>query len=350
MTHKFSSIPLNKSILLLFTLFVLSSCDQKYVFKWETPIEINIDKPLNIQVIEEQNKTIDKIIYKLDGQEVKGNTTLDISKYRLGKHAIEAEVFYGSKSKVLTKIVTFLAAKEPKVYLFKIINTYPHDKGAYTQGLEYHNGFLYESTGKNGSSSLRKVDLKTGKVLQQIDVPAQYFAEGMTILNDKVYQLTWRENTGFVYNLSDFSQIGTFAYQKSKEGWGLTNDSKKLIKTDGTEKVWFLDAENQKEMGFIEAYTNQQSVTELNELEFIEGKIYANVYQKNIILILNPENGAIEGIVDLNDLEKEVRKTQDLVAQDEVLNGIAYDTQQKRIFVTGKHWSKLFEIQLIERP
>lgn len=350
MSHKFSPIPLLKSILMLFTLFVLISCDQKYVFKWETPIEIKVDQPLPIQVIEKQNKSIDKIIYKLDGQVIKGDKALDISAYRLGKHSLEAEIFYGSKSKVLNQIVTFMAAKEPKVYNFKIINTYPHDMGAYTQGLEYHNGFLYESTGKNGSSSLRKVDLKTGKVLQQIEVPSQYFAEGMTIFNDKVYQLTWRENTGFIYNLADFSQIGTFTYQKSKEGWGLTHDSQRLIKTDGTEKVWFLDPETQKEMGFVEAYTNQQSVPDLNELEFIEGEIFANVYQKNIILILNPENGAIEGIIDLNDLEIEVKKTQDLVAQDEVLNGIAYDAQQKRIFVTGKHWSKLFEIQLIERP
>jgi glutamine cyclotransferase len=350
MRHKFSPIPLLKSILLLFTLFVLISCDQKYAFKWETPVEINIDQPLPIQVIEKQNKSIDKIIYKLDGQEIKGDKALDISAYRLGKHSLEAEVFYGSKSKVLNQIVTFMAAKEPKVYNFKIINTYPHDVGAYTQGLEYHNGFLYESTGKNGSSSLRKVDLKTGKVLQQIEVPSQYFAEGMTILHDKIYQLTWRENTGFIYNLADFSQIGTFAYQKSKEGWGLTHDSQRLIKTDGTEKVWFLDPETQKEMGFVEAYTNQQSVPDLNELEFIEGKIFANVYQKNIILILNPENGAIEGVVDLNDLEKEVKKTQNLIPQDEVLNGIAYDESQKRIFVTGKHWGKLFEIQLIERP
>mgnify|MGYP002079393388 CR=1 FL=1 len=154
MSHKFSPIPLLKSILMLFTLFVLISCDQKYAFKWETPVEINVDQPLPIQVIEEQNKSIDNIIYKLDGQVIKGEKALDISAYRLGKHSLEAEIFYGSKTKVLNQIVTFMAAKEPKVYNFKIINTYPHDVGAYTQGLEYHNGFLHQSTGKNGSSSL----------------------------------------------------------------------------------------------------------------------------------------------------------------------------------------------------
>jgi glutamine cyclotransferase len=152
-----------------------------------------------------------------------------------------------------------------------------------------------------------------------------------------------------VYNLSDFKTLNTFNYQKSKEGWGLTHDTSHLIKTDGTEKVWFLNPKNQEEVSYIEAYTDTQSVPDLNELEFINGKIYANVYQKNIILILNPINGAIEGVVDLNPLEKEMRKSQRLVPQDEVLNGIAYDNENNRIFVTGKRWSKLFEIKIFER-
>ena len=143
--------------------------------------------------------------------------------------------------------------------------------------------------------------------------------------------------------------MNTFDYKNSREGWGLTHDDNFLIKTDGTERVWFLNPDTQEESHFIEAYTDKQSVTNLNELEYINGKVYANVYLKNIILILNHNNGAIEGVVDLNPLEKEVRKTQNLVQNDEVLNGIAYDAENDRIFVTGKRWGKLFEIEIFER-
>ena len=349
MSSNFNLLSLKSSIIILLILITLSSCEKKYTFTWDVPDTINIGEKLQIKLSESNNLPIDKMVFKLDGALIEKTADIDLSSKRLGKHAIEAEIFYQSTSKKLTKIVTFLADSPPAVYDYKVINTYPHDTEAYTQGLEYFNGFLYESTGRNGKSSLRKVDLKTGKVLQKIDVTSEYFAEGMTILNNKIYQLTWRNDLGFIYNLSDFSQVGTFAYEKSKEGWGLTNDKKQLIKSDGTEKVWFLDPNSQKEISFIEAYTNQQSVTELNELEYINGKIYANVYQKNILLILNPTNGAIEGIADLNSLEQEVRKTQNLVAHDEVLNGIAYDSTTNRIFVTGKNWSKLFEIQIFKR-
>lgn len=349
MNHYFNTIKPISGVVLLILVIIFSSCDKKYKFKWEVPDQISVNQKLTFNLKEENNQAVDSINYFLDGKKINQISNFDISNERLGKHTIVADVYYNSQSKKIIKTITFLADKTPHVYDYKVINTFPHDSKAYTQGLEFHNGFLYESTGHYGKSSLRKVELKTGKVVQKIDLPSQYFAEGMTILNDKIYQLTWREKIGFVYNLSDFKQLNTFNYKKSKEGWGLTNDSKNLIKTDGTEKVWFLNPENQEEISFIEAYTDQQSVKDLNELEFIEGKIFANVYQKNIILILNPINGAIEGIADLNELEKEVRKTQNLIEHDEVLNGIAYDKINKRIFVTGKNWGKLFEIQLIKR-
>lgn len=340
---------MRKFLLTTTLLFVLISCDKKYKFSIETPEKIKIDQKISVQIKEENNHPFEITSLKFDGQPIENPVDMDISNQRLGTHLIEAEVAYQGKTKTLLKTLTFYAAQPPKVFDYKIINVYPHNTDAYTQGLEFHNGYLYESTGQNGASSLRKVELKTGKVLQKIDIPRNYFAEGMTILNDKIYQLTWREGVGFVYNLADFKQLTTFPYEKSKEGWGLTHDNTKLIKTDGTEKIWFLNPVDQKEIGFIEAYTNEQSVSDLNELEYINGKVYANVYQKNIILILNPQNGAIEGIVDLNGLETEMKKTQNLVPQDEVLNGIAYDEITKRIFVTGKHWGKLFEIQIFEK-
>lgn len=334
---------------LLISVLLLISCENEYKFQFDSPKKIAIDKTLSISVTEENNQIIDKITYSLDGKSIEDPFNIDISKERLGKHTLSAIVFYGAKTKKLTNTIILLADKEPSVYNYKVINTYPHDVEAYTQGLEYHDGYLYESTGRKGKSSLRKVSLKDGKVLEKIDVAAAYFAEGMTILNNKIYQLTWQSKKGFVYDLKDFKQIDSFQYGQSIEGWGLANDGEKMIKTDGTEKVWFLHPDTLKETGYIEAYSNKQKVKDLNELEYVNGKIYANVWQKNILLIMNPENGAIEGIADLNGLEKEIAKTQNLDKNDDVLNGIAYDKKGDRLFVTGKHWGKLFEIQLVKR-
>ena len=334
---------------LLISALLFISCEKEYEFQFDSPKRISIDKSLSISVKEENNQPMDNITYSFDGKNIENPSKIDISKERLGKHVLSAIIFYGAKTKKLTNTIILLADKEPTVYNYKIINTYPHDPEAYTQGLEYSNGYLYESTGRKGQSTLRKVDLKTGEVLNKIDVAPAYFAEGMTILSDKIYQLTWQSKKGFIYNLKDFKQIDSFVYGQSIEGWGLANDGEKLIKTDGTEKVWFLNPETLKESGFIEAYSNKQKVKDLNELEYVEGKIYANVWQKNILLIMNPKNGAIEGIADLNGLEKEIAKTQNLDKNDDVLNGIAYDKKGERLFVTGKHWGKLFEIELVER-
>jgi len=234
-------------------------------------------------------------------------------------------------------------------YDFKILNTYPHDGNAFTQGLEYYNRFLYETTGQNGKSSLRKVELKTGKVVQKINLDKRYFGEGMTIVDGKIFFLTWKANKGFVYNLETFELESEFPYNKSKQGWGLTHSNTELIKSDGTSKIWFLDSSTQQEKRYIEAYTNKQSIPKLNELEFVDGKIYANYWQKPLIAIINPKNGIVEGIVNLTDLVKEMEKTQKLVKDNDVLNGIAFDKERNRLFVTGKNWKKLFEIELIKK-
>ncbi len=336
-------------LMLLISMLILTSCEEEYQFKFESPKKIGINEVFGISLREVNDQMFDKVTYSLDGKSIENPNKIDVSTQRLGKHALTAVVFYANKTKKLTNTIIFLADKKPIVYTYEIINIYPHDKGAYTQGIEFHDGFLYESTGRKGQSTLRKVELETGNVLKKVDVAPAYFAEGMTILDDKIYQLTWQSKKGFIYDLNQFKQVGTFDYGQSSEGWGLTNDGKKLIKTDGTEKIWFLDAKTLKETGYIEAYTNEQRVKDLNELEFINGKIYANKWQSNILLIMNPVNGAIEGIADLNGLEKEVSKTQKLESTDDVLNGIAYDKVNDRLFVTGKHWGKLFEIKLVEK-
>ncbi|WP_299056233.1 glutaminyl-peptide cyclotransferase [uncultured Polaribacter sp.] len=309
-----------------------------------TKIEINLK--------EKEDKKINKVQFFINGKEIVSegtSTTIDTKNIGIGKHQISALVFYPEKTKKINNSFEVLANKPPEVYNYKIINEYPHDKNAYTQGLEYYNGFLYETTGQRGQSTLRKVDYKTGKVLQKTALSKEYFGEGMTIFNHKIYWLTWQGKKGFVYNLDTFEQESEFTYNNSVEGWGLTHNDSMLIKSDGTNKIWFLNAATLKEEKSIEAYTNKYAVKDLNELELIHGKIYANKYQQNAIVIIDPETGIVEGIADLNSLKKEMEKTQKLVAQDEVLNGIAFDAENNRLFVTGKNWGKLFEIELIKK-
>ncbi|MCF6213608.1 MAG: glutaminyl-peptide cyclotransferase [Flavobacteriaceae bacterium] len=330
---------------LMTTLFIMNSCGDKYRFKLNSPRKISINKKLILSVSEKNSKPFDSVVYFLDGIKIKLPKSYNITNQKLGKHAVKAIVYYNENHKKLTNTIYFLAKKKPILYSYKIVNTYPHDASAFTQGLEYHNGYLYESTGQLGESSLRKVDLKTGRILKKIDIDKQYFGEGMTVFNGKIIMLTWQENIGFVYNLNDFSFVKNFNYSQSREGWGLTHNTEFLIKSDGTERIWFLNPETLKETHFIEAYTNTRKVEKLNELEYIKGKIYANVWQKNTILIINPVNGTIEGIIDLKGLDNKAIKGSD---DDAVLNGIAYDAKTDRLFVTGKDWDKLFEIKIFK--
>ncbi|MEJ7616172.1 MAG: glutaminyl-peptide cyclotransferase [Pyrinomonadaceae bacterium] len=218
----------------------------------------------------------------------------------------------------------------------------PSRRGAYTQGLEFHDGFLYESTGRNGASSLRKVELTTGKVLQKRDVPAQYFAEGLTILNDRIYQLTWQTQKGFVYDLQTFKPLDEFSYQG--EGWGLTHDESFLILSDGTNRIRFLDPQNFAVKRTISVFDRGMPLSALNEIEFIKGVIYANVWQTDQIVQVDPETGKILGWINLAGLLR--RAGDQPVDAEAVLNGIAYDDAYDRLFITGKLWPKLFEIRL----
>ena len=342
----------HKSFLSIFILIVLFSCKSEYKFILNSPNKIQSNEELTISISEKNDKPIDSVQFSIDTKKIistLNTVTLKISDYTLGKHTITAIVFYENKTEKITQTIYFMADAAPDVYTYKIINIFPHDKTAYTQGLEFYNGYLYEGTGRKGTSSIRKVDLETGKVLQQQDIDAQYFGEGITIFNNKLYQLTWQGGIGFVYNLETFEKEKDFKYTKSREGWGLTNNGEQLIKTDGTERIWFLNPETLVEENYIEAYTNNQKVEKLNELEYINGKIYANVWQKNSILIVNPTSGKIEGVANLNSLKDEILKEQNLNDNDEVLNGIAFDKENNRIFVTGKNWSKLYEIELIKK-
>jgi len=235
------------------------------------------------------------------------------------------------------------------VYDFQIIKEYPHDPKAFTQGLEYHDGYLYEGTGgKQGDdffSSLRKVEFASGKVLRKYDVPREYFGEGITILGDKVYQLTWREMTAFVYDLNDFKLIREFRY--SGEGWGLTNDGTNLFMSDGTHVIRVVDPETFKTVRTI--VVNDESgrpIMRLNELEMVNGEIWANIWQSGWIIRIDPESGKLLGRVDINKLADDVQEKEEKA---DVLNGIAYDKAGDRLFITGKLWDKLYEIKVTPR-
>ena len=227
---------------------------------------------------------------------------------------------------------------------FEIIQTYPHDPQAFTQGLVIYEGYFYESTGLYGQSSLRKVEINTGRVLQQSDLPSEYFGEGLTIWEDSLIQLTWRENTGFVYNLDDFSPIEQFSYPN--EGWGLTHDGTHLIQSDGTATLSFLDPKTYQVTETITVTDQDSEIDQLNELEYIRGEVYANIWQTDDIVRINPQTGAVLGWIDLAGILPEDSMT----INTDVLNGIAYDPESNRLFVTGKNWPNVFEIRLVPQP
>lgn len=232
------------------------------------------------------------------------------------------------------------AATEIPVYTYEVVNTWSHDPKAFTQGLVFHDGFLYESTGQQGESSLRKVELKTGKVKKKYNVPEEHFAEGMTIYQGRVYQLTWQSRKCFVYDLKSFDLLSEFHH--GGEGWGLTSDGKSLIMSDGTNQIRFLDPQTFLPARTISVFDNGQSLVDLNELEYIRGEIYANIWHSEKIVRIDPATGRINGWIDLAGL----RPPDVGEDTDNVLNGIAYDDKEDRLFVTGKRWPKLFEIRL----
>ena len=232
------------------------------------------------------------------------------------------------------------------VYGFEVVNTYPHDHNAWTQGLVYEGGILYESTGLWRNSSLRKVELETGNILKIFELPAQYFAEGITIFGDEIIQLTYDSYVGFVYHKNTFETLREFSYPR--QGWGITHDGKHLIMSDGTSTLHLVDPGTLSEVGEIEVYDDRGPVARLNELEYVGEEIYANVLPTDRIARINPQTGLVTGWIDLEGL----RNQQDGARSANVLNGIAYDIQSNRLFVTGKCWPNLFEIKVIrsEQP
>lgn len=224
----------------------------------------------------------------------------------------------------------------PVQYTYNVVGVYPHDSAAYTQGLVYVNGVLYEGTGLEGSSSLRRVELESGEVLQQLDLSEEYFGEGIAVVDDRIVQLTWQSKVGFIYDRETFSLIGQFNYET--EGWGITFDGENLVMSDGTANLYFLDPTTFQKVRQVSVFDGNTSIFRLNELEFIKGDIYANIWLAEKIAIINPQTGQVKGWVDLEGLEPTVKNE---------ANGIAYDKANDRLFVTGKYWPNIYEIKLV---
>jgi glutamine cyclotransferase len=303
---------------------------------------------LQIGILNPNKETIDSIIYYVNDKKIAskkglGKLTFEFKDQKLGYQNLKALVYFGGENSEATARIELVSNVTPKLLKYKILNTFPHDTTSFTEGLEFYKDTLYESTGQNGASYLRKYDYKTGKVYKQVDLETKYFGEGITFVNGKLFQLTWQEKTGFIYDANTLKLEKTFTYDKDIEGWGMTNDGKYIYQTDKTEKIWKMDPNTQKMVDYINVYSGESKIPSINELEWINGKIYTNVWQKDAIAIVNPNNGAVEGILDMSGLRKFVKnKTA------EVLNGIAYNPKTKTIFVTGKNWDKIFEITVSE--
>lgn len=342
------------SLLLLtafFNTLLLSSCgsvsSKNFSIKFmDAPKVIQAGSSISWELHNPSQYAVDNLNFSLNDQNTTENK-ITFNENQLGHHLLKATFEVNGKPIEVSKNITVFASKKPVLYGYKIINSFPHDINAYTQGLEFYKGELYESTGQYGASSLRKVNFTTGEIIQKLPLNNSYFGEGITILNDQIFQLTWKENIGFVYDPSTFELLKSFSYIKSLEGWGLCNDGEQLYKSDGSEHIWILDADNQSELSKITAVTNNKVIKNINELEWVDGKIYANTYQfnKEVGIIIDPISGAVEGVVDFSGLKQKVKKHPKL----DVLNGIAFHPTRKTFFVTGKNWDKLFEVAIFKK-
>jgi glutamine cyclotransferase len=303
---------------------------------------------LQIGILNPNDKAVDSIIYYVNDKKIASKKGLDkltfeLKEQKLGYQNLKALVYFGGENSEATARIELVSNVQPKLLKYKIVNTFSHDTTSFTEGLEFYKDTLYESTGLKGKSYVRKYDYRTGKIYKQINLDAKYFGEGITFINDKMYQLTWEEKTGFIYNAKTLKLEKTFAYDKDIEGWGMTNDGKYIYQTDKTEKIWKMDPNTQKMVDYINVYSGDSKIKAINELEWINGKIYTNVWQKDAIAVVNPNNGAVEGILDMSGLRKLIN-----VTPDDYLNGIAYNPKTKTIFVTGKNWDKMFEVTVSE--
>ncbi|RZJ72941.1 glutaminyl-peptide cyclotransferase [Flavobacterium sp.] len=316
--------------------------------KFKTAYKVG-DK-VDLVIANPEDKAIDSIAFYANEKRVSavkgaGNCSFSLADAKLGYQQLKALVYFegSTAAEEITARVEVMSSVIAKPLKYTVVRTFPHDTAAFTEGLEFYKDTLLESTGQNGRSFIRKVDLKTGKAYKQTDLEQHYFGEGITVINNQLFALTWQSNVGFIYNPGNFKRVKTFSYDRKIEGWGMTNDGEFIYCSDGTEKIWKMDPKTQKMLDYVNVYTTSQKIKAVNELEWVDGKIYGNVWQKDVIARIDPKTGSVEAVLDLVNLRKELKNP-----ASEVLNGIAYNKKTNTFFVTGKNWDKMFEIKISE--
>ncbi|MBI1183456.1 glutaminyl-peptide cyclotransferase [bacterium] len=326
----------------------------------------HLKSPINNQMVSRGDKLPLVLEVKANGKDQIDSAIVFVNDKRLTAIDLSSDTFYlkagilptgrvklivncylkGGAQENKLAMLKVLSGTKPKKYGFKVLKTHPHNINSYTQGLLYHNGFLYESTGQKGLSKLMKIDIASGEALQEVALDDAFFGEGLALLNEQLYQLTWQANQGFVYDLESFEMKGNFGY--TGEGWGLTSYKGQLVMSNGSNEISFINPQTFQVERTIAVMDNMGEVRKLNELEMVEGEIWANYYEYNVFTIvrINPENGEVLGYIDLKDiLDKD-----DMHVNIDVLNGIAYDPVTKTIYVTGKNYPHLYEIEVFEKP
>lgn len=319
----------------------IESIHKKIIYGYNINIEISVK--LKDGELKETNIFVDSVLVTSD-KNAEFNYTLKGFK-SIGKHTLKAEAVKSDGVKgIYFKTFEVLSDVVPEKYSYEMVQSYPHNETSFTEGLEIHDGFLYESTGENGKSFLYKTNLKTGKIVKSVKLADKYFGEGITIFNNRIYQLTYKTKVGFIYNLENLALVDSFHFE-SAEGWGMTHDEKYLIMDDGTNILTYIDPTTLKTVKKLQVYDDKNAMVYLNELEYSDGFIYANLWTTNLIVKIDPQTGKVlakidlDGILTLSNTDKQI----------DVLNGIAIDPVTKKMYVTGKLFPKLFEIKLIKK-
>ena len=301
----------------------------------------------------------DSIVYLLDSTRIatkkdSSSITLKTDSLSLGSKNITSKVYKGGKSQDVSININLLPSKAPEEFTYVVEKKFPHDTASYTEGLLYQDGYLYESTGNEenaeGHSKLRKVDLNTGKAVQEVKIDPKRFGEGSAIIGDKILMLTYKQpEAAYVFDKNTFKLLKTFTNNVGVEGWGMTFDGNKLYFDDSTNRIWFLDKDTYQQKGFIDVFDDKGPVDKVNELEYIDGKLYSNVYTQDTILVINPKTGAVMQRVDMKNLWPLSQRPKGFDNLENVLNGIAWDAQGKRLFVTGKKWPYLYQVKFVKK-
>jgi glutamine cyclotransferase len=344
---KFSVIVFAVFTMAVFALVCLHSCKNKE----QTELSITPDAGTKYKLgevisVKVSGAAADSVVYLMDSVKIisrKDTLAAQIKTDSLicGSRLITAKVYKAGKLQEVSTNVIIMPSAAPVEYTYKVDKVFPHDTASFTEGLEYHDGgYFYESTGMENQSYLLKVDLLTGKRLQSAKLDSMYFGEGIATVGDKIFMLTYKEGKAFIYDKNTFKLLSTIPYTWGKEGWGVCFDGKHILNDDSTNRIFFLNKDTVMPESYIDVYDDKGPVNAVNELEYIDGKIYANIWQTDIIIVINPKNGAVLQRIDLSTLYPQAKRTPPA----EVLNGIAWDAKGKRLFITGKKWQHVYQV------